>query len=212
MDGTASPGTSLEYSRGDHKHPSDTAKQDKLVSGVSIKTVNNYSLLGSGDVTVQAPLVSGTNIKTVNNTSLLGTGDVAVQETLVSGTNIKTINNNDILGSGDLTINAVLNRQVIWTNSDDTQSFAAQTLDISTAGYSLLVIDFKVNTSSSNEYITVAMPFSGRQTVAIGVLPTSNTLYKRKLRQTAGTVQFYGGYAGTTADNTAMIPRAIYAY
>jgi hypothetical protein len=52
----------------------------------------------------QDALVSGTNIKTVNNTSLLGSGNVAVQETLVSGTNIKTINNNSLLGSGNIVI------------------------------------------------------------------------------------------------------------
>ena len=52
----------------------------------------------------QDALVSGTNIKTVNNTSLLGSGNVAVQETLVSGTNIKTINGNDLLGSGNIVI------------------------------------------------------------------------------------------------------------
>jgi hypothetical protein len=54
------------------------AKQDTLVSGTNIKTVNSTSLLGSGDVAVQATLVSGTNIKTVNSTSLLGSGNVAV--------------------------------------------------------------------------------------------------------------------------------------
>jgi hypothetical protein len=52
----------------------------------------------------QDNLVSGTNIKTVNSTSLLGSGNVAVQETLVSGTNIKTVNGNSLLGSGDLTV------------------------------------------------------------------------------------------------------------
>lgn len=50
----------------------------------------------------QATLVSGTNIKTVNNTTLLGSGNVAVQATLVSGTNIKTINGTSVLGSGDI--------------------------------------------------------------------------------------------------------------
>lgn len=78
--------------------------QETLVSGGNIKTVNNTSLLGSGNVAVQEQLVSGTNIKTVNNTSLLGNGDVAVQETLVSGTNIKTINNQSLLGSGNIDI------------------------------------------------------------------------------------------------------------
>lgn len=54
------------------------AKQDTLVSGTSIKTINSNSLLGSGDVAVQATLVSGTNIKTVNNTSLLGSGNITI--------------------------------------------------------------------------------------------------------------------------------------
>ena len=75
-----------------------------LTSHQSIKTVNNNTMTGTGNVTVQETLVSGTNIKTVNNTSLLGSGNVAVQPTLVSGTNIKTINGDSILGSGNLVI------------------------------------------------------------------------------------------------------------
>lgn len=50
----------------------------------------------------QDTLVSGTNIKTINSTSVLGSGDISVQETLTSGTNIKTINNTSVLGSGDI--------------------------------------------------------------------------------------------------------------
>ena len=56
-------------------------KQDALVSGTSIKTVNSTSLLGSGDVAVQATLVSGTNIKTINSTSILGSGNLVVAPT-----------------------------------------------------------------------------------------------------------------------------------
>jgi len=56
--------------------------------------------------TKQDTLVSGTNIKTVNSTSLLGSGNVAVQPTLVSGTNIKTLNNTSLLGSGNITLTA----------------------------------------------------------------------------------------------------------
>ena len=55
-----------------------TSKQDTLVSGTNIKTINSTSLLGSGDVTVQATLVSGTNIKTINSTSVLGSGNISV--------------------------------------------------------------------------------------------------------------------------------------
>ena len=52
------------------------AKQDTLVSGTNIKTINSTSLLGAGDVAVQATLVSGTNIKTINSASLLGSGNI----------------------------------------------------------------------------------------------------------------------------------------
>lgn len=52
MDGTASPGSSANYARGDHKHPTDTSRQATLVSGTNIKTVNGMSLLGSGGITI----------------------------------------------------------------------------------------------------------------------------------------------------------------
>jgi hypothetical protein len=81
-------------------------KQDTLVSGTNIKTVNSTSLVGSGNVAVQPTLVSGTSIKTVNSNSLLGAGDVAVQPTLVSGTNIKTLNSVSLLGAGDIVLAA----------------------------------------------------------------------------------------------------------
>lgn len=55
-----------------------SSKQDTLVSGTNIKTVNSTSLLGSGNVAVQPTLVSGTNIKTINSTSLLGSGNISI--------------------------------------------------------------------------------------------------------------------------------------
>lgn len=61
------------------------AKQDTLVSGTSIKTINSNSLLGSGDVAVQATLVSGTNIKTINSTSILGSGDITISGGISDG-------------------------------------------------------------------------------------------------------------------------------
>lgn len=69
--------------------------------GAFVKTDDNFTDLYTNK---QNTLISGTNIKTINSTSLLGSGNVSVQATLVSGTNIKTINGNSILGSGDLTI------------------------------------------------------------------------------------------------------------
>ena len=80
MDGTAAVGTSTDYAREDHVHPTDTSRQETLVSGTNIKTVNSTSLLGSGNVSVQPTLVSGTNIKTVNGNSLLGSGDLTISD------------------------------------------------------------------------------------------------------------------------------------
>ena len=52
VDGTAAVGTSAKYAREDHVHPKDTSKQDTLVSGTNIKTINNTSLLGGGNISV----------------------------------------------------------------------------------------------------------------------------------------------------------------
>lgn len=57
---------------------STATKQDTLVSGTNIKSINSTSLLGSGDIAVQATLISGTNIKSIDGTSLLGSGDYSV--------------------------------------------------------------------------------------------------------------------------------------
>lgn len=52
MDGTGSVGSANTVARGDHRHPSDTSRQEKLVSGTNIKTINGQSVLGSGDITI----------------------------------------------------------------------------------------------------------------------------------------------------------------
>lgn len=68
-------------------------KQSTLVSGQNIKTINNQSILGSGNFDLD--LSNYYNKTQVNN--LMNNK----QDTLVSGTNIKTINNQSILGSGN---------------------------------------------------------------------------------------------------------------
>lgn len=74
--------------------------QSDGAGGYITKSVTGANIIGSK----QDTLISGTNIKTINSTTILGSGNIAVQPTLVSGTNIKTINSNSILGSGDLVI------------------------------------------------------------------------------------------------------------
>lgn len=88
-----------------------SSKQDTLVSGTNIKTINNTSILGSGNIDIEG---GGEGLSSVaHNNTLTGAGTNAnplgvdsskFQSPLVSGTNIKTINNKSILGSGNITI------------------------------------------------------------------------------------------------------------
>lgn len=107
-------------------------KQDKLVSGTSIKTINNTSILGSGNISI--PIITVDSAITSGSANAVQSGAVYTanqnlantvnayhtelndkitdlysqlntkQATLVSGTNIKTINGASILGSGNITI------------------------------------------------------------------------------------------------------------
>lgn len=99
-------------------------KQDTLVSSQNIKTINNESILGPGNMTVitdisgkQDVLVSGTNIKTINNESILGSGNITIQA-------------GDIYsGTGNITINS--NKQI---NTVSNPSFQNITVDNNTSG------------------------------------------------------------------------------
>lgn len=52
MDGTAAVGTGTTWARADHVHPTDTSRQATLISGTNIKTINNESILGSGNISI----------------------------------------------------------------------------------------------------------------------------------------------------------------
>ena len=77
-------------------------KQDTLVSGTNIKTINSQSILGSGDLAISG--VSEEQAQEIAKIPTLETNMMGKQDTLVSGTNIKTINGNSILGEGNLVI------------------------------------------------------------------------------------------------------------
>lgn len=92
------------YKEGELSH-----KQDLLVSGTTLKTINSTNLLGSGNISVQPTLVSGTNIKTVNGTSLLGSGNINISGGTVSSVAMTvptglTITGSPITSSGTLAL------------------------------------------------------------------------------------------------------------
>ena len=84
----------------------DSSKQDALVSGTNIKTINGNSVLGSGNLVIGGSGSAdwGQIGGTLSNQTDLQTALDAKQASLVSGTNIKTINGNSLLGSGNIEI------------------------------------------------------------------------------------------------------------
>lgn len=88
-----------------------SSKQDVLVSGQNIKTINGNSLLGSGNLEIQEGGPSITVDDTLSTTSTNPVQNKVItekintkQDSLVSGTSIKTINSTSLLGSGNISI------------------------------------------------------------------------------------------------------------
>lgn len=123
-----------------------SSKQNTLVSGTNIKTINGETILGSGNLVIQSGTsnwddiqgkpqfagvaTSGNYNDLINKPTIPDVSDLATkqeiagkQDTLVSGTNIKTINGNSVLGAGDITIQA---GGTIDTAMSDTSENAVQ--------------------------------------------------------------------------------------
>ena len=86
---------------------SQTDLNQKFVKKTGLKTVNEQSLVGSGDIEVGT--LNPEDLKTINSTSLVGEGDI------VTGTlnpeDLKTINSQSIVGTGDIEIGGLTPEQ-----------------------------------------------------------------------------------------------------
>ncbi len=139
------------------------AKQDALVSGTNIKTLEGQSLLGSGNIDLSK---SDVGLSNVDNTSdankpistATQTALNAKQDTLVSGTNIKTVNGNSLLGSGDLTIGGAITTNLVYVSTTGNDSTGARN-DLSKP---FLTLEAALSASLSGDTIIV---FSGSYTV-----------------------------------------------
>ena len=158
-----------------------SGKQDVLVSGTNIKTINNTSLLGSGNIAVQPTLVSGTNIKTVNNNSLLGSGNIAVQPTLVSGTNIKTINNTSLLGSGDITVQVPLVAGTDYVQPATLNNYILTSLKGANNGVAELDSNGKIKATQASARLIALSQFTTLQDIHDGCIFYNNTTSARSL-------------------------------
>lgn len=92
MDGTGSAGSANAAARGDHRHPTDTTRQEKLVSGENIKTINGQSVLGSGDIPISGGS-SYANTSEIVSISLTASDDVTslANKILANKTKVSTI-------------------------------------------------------------------------------------------------------------------------
>ena len=107
-------------------------KQDVLVSGENIKTINSTSFLGSGDIVIEGvtDYENLNNLPQINSTTLIGnqtSTELGLQDTLVNQENIKSINGNSLLGSGNLAIRTYQAFPSSWSSatSDTTDNFCA---------------------------------------------------------------------------------------
>lgn len=99
-------------------------KQDLLVSGTNIKTIQGNSLLGSGNIELTASNIEVQNGDTVQDS--IDSLTNAKQDRLVSGTNIKTVNNNSLLGSGDIHFDG---SNLVYSGDEIQELVAGETID-----------------------------------------------------------------------------------
>ena len=92
-------------------------KQPNLVSGENIKTVNDISIVGSGDI----------DFKTLNNEELTGTGNI----------DIKTINGTSIFGQGDIDFKTLEGQELTGTGNIDVK----QIVDVNGVSQSIFGAD-----------------------------------------------------------------------
>ena len=154
------------------------SKQDTLVSGTNIATINGNNLLNGGDISIPSAAATDYSIllnkPRINNVELSGnkaSSALGLQDTLVSGTNIKTINNENILGSGNISISGGSSDAVLYTQQSLTtaqQEQARENINALSATTSGTTPDV-----SFNAYNVVVLNDESEMPAT----PASNTLY-----------------------------------
>ena len=207
----------------------DEQKQNKLISGADIKTLNEIPILGEGNIplktlhgqsligsenipfkTVGSESIFGTGniaFKTINSQSLMGEGNISLQEVLTAGTGI------DITGN---VISSKLNMDLLWTNSNTGTAFNEQTLNLNLTDYKLVLIEFKQYSGTSKFISNVFIKLAVDEVVqTINYSGNMNYIIARGLRVNDsgvnfGTAYIYNSYASATPDNNYIVPFRIY--
>ena len=152
----------------------------------------------------QDTLVSGTNIKTIGNTSLLGSGNIAFPVTSVNTkTGAVTLDADDV--------GAMSKWDLLWTNTEPTSGFNAQTIPLDLSKYDLVMVIYRLWTN--NDYcqnIIVGVGMNGMMTIS------DTKLDYRRFTTTSTGITFETGYVtntygqAATASPNGIIPVKIY--
>ena len=199
------------------------AKQNSLVSGINIKTINNESILGEGNITIEgggSSYTAGNGIDITNDViSVTGkvdtsaftahTADTVIhvtsdekaawngkQDQLISGVNIKTINNESILGEGNITIEggkAIEAGRGISITTSETADTVSFNLPIS-AGTGINALIYNSTTNAANGDFSHA---EGENTTANGI-----SSHAEGENTTASGISSHAECNGTTASGS----------
>lgn len=195
--------------------PGLSGKQNTLVSGTNIKTIEGQSLLGSGNIDLTK---SDVGLSNVDNTSDLSkpistSTQNALnlkQDLLVSGSNIKTVNSFSLLGSGDLKtfnrgfaisddnfedgVNSDLTLSAGWTVGSDGIAISSSGGWGNSALYNKYTALDRISTRSLVQVITTTSIFGlMRKPVSINDMGTV-----AQVDLTAMLLKFYGPWDGST--------------
>lgn len=173
-----------------------------LTSHQNIKTINNTSMVGTGNVAVQPTLVSGTNIKTINNTSLLGSGNITlVTQSDLSGyalTSDLPTKTSDLTNDSGFITNSV-NNLINYTTTSAMNTLLADKQDVLTAGDNIDITNDVIKTKTRGiEYIVGTQSASTNAWTGVSTDTDckNNTLYDGKV------IVYHLPYAGTSTAAT----------
>lgn len=135
MNGTASAGSSANYSRGDHVHPSDSSKLDKsLTDGIYGVSSGSQVMLTPTDTPTADAIVMYDSVGDLFGTDVHATSDLIATADVTAGNDITA--GGDISATGDITAGGELSGDTISITSNNIlNSDALDTMGSTGASY-----------------------------------------------------------------------------
>lgn len=163
-----------------------STKQDTLVSGTNIKTINNQSILGEGNITIEGGSGGGKAIEAGTNISIT-TGETAdtINCTLPITANVNVFNTVSVgQGSGGGSYNTL-----IGVNAKCDTSY----------GHNVFLVAQNSSNSSQGSYV------NGKNNVIIGSIKNGYLDFNIQSFTTSNSVVIGGGGISTDKDNSVAI-------